>query len=158
MVDISIYIVVGAAIILAIYGIYYFFKNYLEKQSVSVQQIKTTLESYGKLYEEGLFLSYEYQNEMYDVLIIRVPKSAKFQFNSPTIWEKRFGQKKFYTNQTVFSKMPHKKLVIIYPNEGPFTYHYDESEIRFTDAKKRFWNMHVIPMHALDTVLKEGFK
>lgn len=156
MIDITIYIIIGAAIVLAIYGVYYFFSKYLEKQSVNVQNIKSTLETYGKLYEEGLFLSYHYKGETYSVLIIKVQKYAKFQFNSRVIWEKRVGQKKFYTDQTIFSKMPNKKLVIIYPNEGPFTYHYDESEIRYTKPKDRIWDMHIIPMNELDTVLKEG--
>ena len=156
--DLAIYIIICAAIVLAIYGVYYFFSKFLEKQSIQVQKIKSTLESFGKLYEEGLFLNYEYQNETYNVLILKVQKAAKFQFNSRIIWEKRFGQKKFYTNQTIFSKMPHKKMVIIYPNEGPYTYHYDESEIRYTEPKKRIWDMHVIYAGDLESVLKEGLK
>src|SRR5690554_939380 len=156
MTDIYIYIIIAATLILLIYGVYYIFSKYLEKQSISVQKIKSTLEAYGKLYEEGLFLSYQYKNETYAVMIIKVQKFAKFQFNSRIIWEKRVGQKKLYTNQTVFSKMPHKKLVIVYPNEGPFMYHYDESEIRFTNPKERIWDMHIIPMHELEAVLKEG--
>ena len=154
--DLPIYIILGAALIFVIYGIYYVFSKYLEKQSLNVQEIKSTLETYGKLHEEGLYLSYDYKDEIYSVLIIKVQKYAKFQFNSRTIWEKRMGQKKFYTDQTVFSKMPNKKIVVIYPNEGPFTYHYDESDIRYTKPNMRIWDMHIIPMNELDTVLKEG--
>lgn len=154
--DLPIYIIVVATILLAIYGVYFLFSKYLEKQSKNIQNIKSILEAHGKLYEEGMFLSFTYKEETYSVLIIKVEKYAKFQFNSRIIWEKRIGQKKFYTNQTVFSKMPNKKIVIIYPNEGPFTYHYDESDIRFTNPKERIWDMYVIPMYALETTLKEG--
>jgi hypothetical protein len=154
--DLPIYIIVVSTILLAIYGVYFLFSKHIEKQSKSIQNIKLILETHGKLYEEGMFLSYTYQDQTYSVQIIKVEKYAKFQFNSRVIWEKRVGQKKFYTNQTVFSKMPNKKIVIIYPNEGPFTYHYDESEIRFTSPKERIWDMYVIPMHQLEATLKEG--
>lgn len=156
MPDLTIYIIIGIILVLGIYGAYYVFSKYLEKNSVHVQNIKSTLEAHGKLFEEGMFLAYDYQGESYHVLILKVQKYAKFQFNSRTIWEKRMGQKKFYTDQTIFSKMPHKKLVVIYPNEGPFTFHYDESEIRFTNPNEKIWDMHVIPANELDTVLKEG--
>ncbi len=158
MTDIALYIIIGAAVVLAIYGAYYFISKYLEKNSLKVQEIKSILENYGTLYEEGLFLNYTYNNEEYTVQIIRIPQSAKFQFNSRIIWERRIGSRITYTDQTVFSKMPNKKMVIIYPHEGPFTYHYDESEIRYTNPKERIWDMHIIPMHQLEEVLKEGLK
>lgn len=156
MTDITIYLIIGTVIFLGIYGVYYFFSKYLEKHSVYVQNIKTTLETYGKLYEEGLYLLYEYKGEMYSVIIIKVQKNAKFQFNSRVIWEKRLGKKVYYTDQTIFSKMPNKKIVIVYPNTGPFTYHYDENEIRYTKPNERIWDMHIMHASELETVLKEG--
>ncbi|ABX81468.1 hypothetical protein [Acholeplasma laidlawii] len=154
--DMYLYIIIGAAAILLIYGAYYGVSKYLEKQSLNIQEIKSILETHGTLHEEGLYLSYDYQGLTYSVIMIKVQKYAKFQFNSRTIWEKKIGQKKFYTDQTIFSKMPNRKIVIIYPNEGPFTYHYDESDVRFTKPNERIWDMHVIPFNELDTVLKEG--
>ncbi len=152
------YIIIIVVIILTIYFIYYGVSKYLEKQSKTVQGIKAVLENYGSLKENGIFMEYLYKEVNYSVLIIKVQKGSKFTFNSKVIWEKRFGSKKYYTDQTIFSKKPGKKIVIIYPSEGPFMYHYDENEIRFTNPKEKIWDMHIIPYNQLETVLEEGFK
>lgn len=158
MTDIQIYITVGIVVVVLIYGVYYFVSKYLEKESLRVQRIKETLELYGELSENGLFMSYQYEGHLYDVILIKVPKHAKFQFNSRTIWQKKIGQKYYFTDQTIFSKMPNKKIVVIYPNEGPFMYHYDENELRFIKPNDLVWDMHIIAKKDLDTTLKEGFK
>ncbi|CDR31032.1 Uncharacterised protein [Acholeplasma oculi] len=156
--DILIYIIIGFIIIFIIYGIYVGFSKYIEKQSKSIQKIKDTLERFGQLEDQKSFSTLKYQNEDYHILIIKVQKGAKFTFNSKTIWEKRFGTNKYYTDQTIFSKLPGKKMVIIYPSEGPFMYHYDENEIRFTNPKEKIWDMHIIAASELESTLKEGFK
>lgn len=152
------YILVVVIIIIVIYFLYYGVSKYLEKQSKSVQNIKSILEKYGNLKENGIFLEYHYKEVDYSVLIIKVQKGAKFTFNSKVIWEKRFGSKKFYTDQTIFSKKPGKKIVVIYPSDGPFMYHYDENEIRFTNPKEKIWDMHIVSYQQLESVLEEGFK
>lgn len=158
MTDIQIYITIGIVLVALIYGVYYFVSKYLEKQSLMIQKIKETFETYGQLSENGLFMSYQYENDVYDVILIKVPRHAKFQFNSKTIWQKKIGQKLFFTDQTIFSKMPNKKIVVIYPNEGPFMYHYDENELRFIKPSDLVWNMHIIAKKDLEATLKEGFK
>jgi len=130
----------------------------IEKDSKLKQSINETLEKYGKLRDEGQFTKYEYKGQSYYLMILKVKDGVKFKFNSKTIWETRFGSKTQFTDQTVFSKLPGKKLVIIYPSTGPYMYQYDENEIRFTKPSEKVWDMTIIGAHELDEVLKEGLK
>ncbi|WP_025724653.1 hypothetical protein [Acholeplasma granularum] len=157
MKDPLIYLLIVLIVLVILYSLYQLVKKHLEKKSKHVKKIKQTLETYGRLEEKEHFMSYEYQNQHYSLLIFKVPSGSKFTFNSRTIWERRFGQKKIYSDQSLFSKMPHKKIVVIYPHEGPFMYHYDENEIRFTNYKERIWDMHIISINELEKALKEGF-
>ena len=72
MTDIYLYSIIGAAAILLICGAYYAISKYLEKQSLSIQEIKSILETHGTLHEEGLYLSYDYKGLTYSVIIIKV--------------------------------------------------------------------------------------
>ncbi len=155
--DVLIYLIIIIVLIVSIYSAYYFVKRHLENESKMVQKIKSTLEDYGTLKEEGLYMQYTYNEITYQVLLFKIGKGVKLTFNSKTIWEKRFGDTKQFTDQTIFSKLPGKKIVIVYPHEGPFMYHYDENEIRFTNPKEKVWDMHIIAAASLSEALKEGF-
>jgi|SRR5690606_39096837 len=152
------FIIFGAVILVAIYLTYYFVSKQLEKDHLIVQQIKNILEQYGKLDENGHHPKFTFNEQSYYVKFLKIKPNVKFKFNSKTIWEKRFSGKVQYTDQTVFSKLPGRKLVIIYPSEGPFMYQYDENEIKFTTPKTKVWDYVVIPYNELEEVLKEGIK
>lgn len=156
--DYIIYAIIGFLLLVIGYLGYYLISKSIEKDAKALQAIKETLENHGKLHEEGhgLFTKYTYNEITYTVMFLKLRPEYKFQFNSKTIWERRKGSNKFYLEQSVFANMPGKKMVIIYPHTGPFTYHYDENDIRFTKPKDKIWDMHIIPANILDETLKEG--
>ncbi|VEU82543.1 hypothetical protein [Acholeplasma hippikon] len=156
--DVLIYAIISVLVIVIGYLVYFFTSKSIEKDAKHLQEIKETLEKYGKLHEEGhsMFTKYTYQDETYSVMFLKLNPEYKLTFNSKTIWERKKGGSKLYLEQKVFASIPGKKIVIIYPHPGPFMYHYDENEIRFTKPKEKFWNMQVIPASLLEEALKEG--
>lgn len=156
--EIFYYVLIGLLLIGLIYFVYYLVSKSIEKDAKMLQSIKEVLDKHGRLKDEGqnLFIKYEYNNELYTLMFLKLSPEYKFQFNSKTIWERRKGGNKFFIDNKVFASIPGKKMVIIYPHTGPFMYHYDENEIRFTKPKEKIWDMHIIPAHILEEVLKEG--
>lgn len=131
-------------------------KKTAEKDQAIKQDIVSILEKFGKYDENHLYPKFTFNEVTYSVALLKVKDGTKLTFNSKTIWEKKLGESKIFLDQKVFAAVPGRKIVIIYPHSGPFMYHYDENEIRFTKPKERFWDMQVIAYNNLEEALQEG--
>lgn len=152
------YFIMGAVVLTVIVVVLIYAIIHIKSTNEMTNQIKETLNEYGKLTINKPYSSYDYHGEQYHVLILRVSRPYKFTFNSKIVWEKSHKQQKQFINQTAFSQLEGNKMVVIFPNEGPYRYHYDESEIRFIKSGDLVWDFHVIGYQDLEDVLSTGLK
>ena len=73
--------------------------------------------------------------------------------NSPRIWEVRSGSGQKLINQAYLNDTKIKKIIIIYPEVPPIKRYINENEMVFIKTSL-FNNMHVIPFHLLEQLLK----
>lgn len=133
------------------------FKHFKTNKTI-LNDSKNVLNRYGQLIYKKPYYEYELNGEKYLLTFFYAPTKAKVKFNSMLIWEKRTSYQTDLENMMSFSTQKGKKIVIIYPNEGPYMYHYDEREILFTKPYQPIWEMHVVGYHELEEALEKGFK
>lgn len=152
-----VWIIIGILLILIALVTYWIISNDIQKDSQLRQNIHEVLEQFGKLDADGQFFKYQYKNEVYYLLIMKVPKNARFTFNSKVVWEIYQGSQSRLLDLKVFGNLPGKKIVVVYPNQGPYLRYEDEQNIVYTKPDIRFWNMNVFAAHELEEILKKGF-
>lgn len=151
------WVIISVSIIVIVLVTYWIASNYIQKDAQQRQTIHEILEMHGKLDADGPYFKYQYKNENYYLMIIKITKYARFTFNSKIVWEVKSGNQSRLLDQKVFGNLPGKKIVIVYPNQGPYLRYEDEQNIVFTKPEVRFWNMNVISAHELEEILKKGF-
>ncbi len=118
-------------------------------------EIKNVLNEHGKLKRVNDYYHYEFNNDFYEVIFFKVRNGYKLSFNSKIIWEVKSGVNSKLVNMKDYTNSDKIKLVIIYPNPGPYVYYEDENNLKFTNPNKPFWNLKVIPHNDLNDVLKD---
>lgn len=122
------------------------------------KQIIDALKKYGTIDNRALFPIYTYKEKNYYLYVLRLPSGLKLSFNSATVWEtKSRNGKSILHHKKEFAQLKGRKIVIVYPNQGPYLRYEDEHNVTFTKPNEVFWDMHVINSDALEEVLEKGF-
>jgi len=145
------FLLITTIIIIISILIFYIIWCYQNKQIT--KSIISQLTKYGELKKEDKYYIFNINNIEYGLYILRVGNSSKLSFNSNKIWEKRYKNNINLMDMTYFANLEKPKIVIVYPNLGPYLYYEDENNIKFTNSLENIWDLRIIPYSKIDEII-----
>jgi hypothetical protein len=118
------------------------------------QKVSNTLSKYGTISHENHMTVFNHHNISYQIIFFYLPMNHELTINSKIMWEikDQFKSKLINQEKLLSSKLP--KIVICYPSEVRVKRYINENELEFVKYNQSFYNMNVVRLSELETLLK----
>lgn len=147
-------LIIGLVVMIAItYGIFLIVVN-KHKQKLIKNTIKT-LNEYGKVILKDKQILFKKNATTYEILFYKISYNYELTINSNTIWEIHTNTKTRLINQTKYLESNMPKIIIIYPMKTKIKRYINENELVFIDHHDVFYNMRLVKIADLESLLDD---
>lgn len=120
------------------------------------QKVIYTLSKYGTIKHEKEMTLFTDKNRTYQIIFFYLPLNHELTINSKIVWEIKDQFKSKLINQEKLHATSYPKIVICYPSQTPIKRYINENEMEFVKFNMSFYNMYVVRISELETLLKGG--
>lgn len=126
-----------------------------QKKARIQQETIALLKSFGSVIEEAGRTLFETKRGIYKVLFYHIPMNAELTINSQIKWDISLMGRSTLVDMSRILSGAEPKLVIVFPLTHPIKRYINENEMTFVKAEDRFYNMHVVRLFELRSLLEE---
>lgn len=151
MENLKIFLLIGLVVLLVYIVVIRWYYRSLSKKTKNT--IIKRLEEAGQVTYQNNKIYFKINDETFEIIFYYLSKQKELSINSPTIWEEKHYKNRI-VNQSVITKSPGRKIIIVYPSTNKITRYINENEIEFVDYKYTY-NFYIITSNLIDEFINK---
>lgn len=147
-------LIIGVGLLIISAYCVFLFIAYKDKQKIKTKTI-SLLNQYGKVVIKDKNILFEKDTNIYEILFYKIQSNHELTINSTIFWEIHTKAGSHLINQSNFLASKNPKIIILYPIATRIKRYINENEMVFINFNDVFFNMRLVKISELETMLKE---